>query len=309
MEHISVLKKETIELLNIKSNGIYLDFTLGRGGHSSEILKRLSKGKLIAFDLDETAIKESKPILDKVSSNYELIHSNFKYFDKELSKRNISKVDGILIDLGVSSPQFDDPSRGFSYNFDTTLDMRMDLKSKLTAKYIINNYSLNELTRVFKDYGEDKDAYKIAKAIIKERETKEINTTFELIEIIKKNKSRIELNKKGHPAKQIFQALRIEVNDEINSLKETIFKALDYLNKDGILVIISFHSLEDRIVKQAFNKVSKVIGDRNDDYSLPNKNDVHFKLINKDVIIASEEELKNNRRAKSAKLRAIKRIN
>lgn len=307
MKHISVLLNESINALNIKGNGIYLDLTLGRGGHASEILKRLTTGHLYAFDLDEEAIKESEPRLKAISNNFTLIHSNYKYFSDILIKNNIDKVDGILLDLGVSSPQFDDPSRGFSYNYNSILDMRMDKSNGKTAKDIVNNYSLKDLVNIFREYGEEKDAYKIALNIVKERETKLIETTFELVEIIKKSKSFKELNKKGHPAKQVFQALRIEVNDELNSLKETLDKAIKYLSPNGRLAVISFHSLEDRIVKQAFNNVSKIQGNRNDDYSIPNNN-LSYKLVNKDIIIPSNEELINNPRSKSSKLRVLERI-
>ncbi|MCQ2787087.1 MAG: 16S rRNA (cytosine(1402)-N(4))-methyltransferase RsmH [Bacilli bacterium] len=301
MKHIPVLKDEAIKLLNIKPDGIYLDFTLGRAGHSSEILKRLTTGKLIAFDLDKDAIKESKTILDKISHNYEIIHSNYCDFDKYVK----SKVDGILIDLGVSSPQFDDPSRGFSYKVDAPLDMRMKLNNKVTAKELVNSLSINKLTKILREYGEEKDAFKIANNIIKSRP---INTTFELVNIIKKSKSNKELNKKGHPAKQTFQALRIAVNDELNSLAVALPKALKALKKDGRLVIITFHSLEDRIVKQAFNKVSKVIGNRDDDYKLPSENKIEYALLNKSIIVAGSKELIYNPRSKSAKLRGIKKI-
>ncbi|MCQ2795065.1 MAG: 16S rRNA (cytosine(1402)-N(4))-methyltransferase RsmH [Bacilli bacterium] len=301
MNHIPVLKDEAIKLLNIKPSGVYLDFTLGRAGHSKEILKRLTTGKLIAFDLDKDAIKESKIILDKISHNYEIIHSNYCDFDKYVK----DKVDGILIDLGVSSPQFDDPSRGFSYKVDAPLDMRMDLDNKVTAKELVNSLSLNELTKILRDYGEEKDAFKIANNIVKSRP---IETTFELVNIIKKSKSNKELNKKGHPAKQTFQALRIAVNDELNSLAFVLPKALKALKKDGRLIIITFHSLEDRMVKQAFNKVAKVIGNRNDDYQLPSKAKIEYALLNKDVIIPNIKELENNPRSKSAKLRGIKKL-
>ena len=307
MKHIPVLEKEAIELLNIKPDGTYLDLTLGRAGHSSSILKRLKNGRLIAFDLDESAIKESESVLSKISKNYFLVHANFKYFDNTLKQLSINKVDGILMDLGVSSPQFDDPRRGFSYNYDSLLDMRMDLNNKLTAKKVVNTYSLSELTRIFREYGEEKDAYKIANNIIKARNKKEITTTFELVDIIKKSKTFKELSKIGHPAKQVFQALRIEVNDELNSLKETLSKSLGYLNKDGRLVVISFHSLEDRIVKQEFNKVSKLVGDREDSNVIP-INKLEYQLVNKDIITPSSEEIIFNRRAKSAKLRAVRKL-
>ncbi|MCQ2792232.1 MAG: 16S rRNA (cytosine(1402)-N(4))-methyltransferase RsmH [Bacilli bacterium] len=304
MKHISVLKEEAIKLLNVKPSGVYLDLTLGRAGHASEILKRLTTGKLIAFDLDETALKESKVILDKISNRYQLIHSNYRYFDHYVKE----KVDGIILDLGVSSPQFDDASRGFSYQVNAPLDMRMDLTNPITAKKLVNTLSLQELTKIFREYGEEKDAYQIAKNIVKAREEKEIITTFDLVNIIKQSKSNKTLAKKGHPAKQVFQALRIKVNDELNSLTEALFKCLKALKKDGRLVVISFHSLEDRIVKQAFSQVTSFQGNRNDDYQLPSQKQFEYVLLNKKVIVPSNKELTNNPRSKSAKLRGIKKI-
>lgn len=303
MKHIPVLLKETIKILNIKPSGIYLDLTLGYGGHSKAILKKLNKfGKLIAFDIDEDAIKSSSKLLKKFS-NFEIIYSNYKFFDIELKKRNINKVDGILIDLGVSSPQLDNVNRGFSYNKNAQLDMRMNKNNKLTASFIVNNYSLSELNRIFKEYGEEKKAFRIASEIIKFRKKKKIDTTFELAYIIKKNKK----NKKKHPAKNIFQSLRIEVNDEINNLKEVLSKALYFLKENGVLVVISFHSLEDRIVKKKFNDMTKIIGNRDDTYDLPISKK-EFELVNKHVITPSEKEKKENYRSRSAKLRAITKI-
>lgn len=304
MKHIPVLLKETIKILNVKPNGIYLDLTLGYGGHSKAILQKLNKfGKLIAFDIDEDAIKSSSKLLKKFS-NFEIISSNYKFFDIELNKRNIDQVDGILIDLGVSSPQLDNVNRGFSYNKDSSLDMRMDKNNKLTADFIVNKYSLSELIRIFKEYGEEKKAFQIANEIIKFRNKQKINTTFDLVNIIKK----IKKNQKKHPAKNIFQALRIEVNDEINNLKEVLSKALNFLNKNGILVVISFHSLEDRIVKRKFNDLTKTIGNRNDVDDLLTNQKKEFKLINKHVIVPTNKEIKKNHRSRSAKLRAIKKI-
>lgn len=305
-KHIPVLLNETIDLLQIKKNGIYLDLTLGRGGHSSEILKRLNgTGLLIGVDQDITAIEESKPRLSKINSNFKLVKSNFKDLDKILEQLNIKSVDGILMDLGVSSPQFDDGERGFSYNFDAKLDMRMDQSQDLTAEKIVNTYSLQDLTRIFKEYGEDKYSYQIAKEIVKEREKKPIESTFELVDIIKKSKPERELKKVGHPAKQVFQALRIEVNHELDVLKEALNKALKALNHKGRLVVITFHSLEDRIVKNCFKSVAVIEGDR---FDLPLMSKVpDYTLINKKVIVADEKEINENRRSKSAKCRAIER--
>lgn len=309
MKHVSVLLNEAIDALQIKSDGEYVDLTLGRAGHSSEILKRLDKGFLYAFDKDQTAIDESFEKLSSISNKFKIIHDDFRNFRHDLDENNISLVDGILVDLGVSSPQFDDESRGFSYRNDSRLDMRMDQSQSKTAYDVVNTYSLNELTTVFREYGEDKYSYQIAKKIIQVRENKPIETTFELVDIIKSVKPQKELLKKGHPAKQIFQALRIEVNDEINALKEMIDDAINSLNVGGRLVVISFHSLEDRIVKNAFNKVSKVEGSRHDVFTLPSLDDEpKYRLVNKGVILPSEEEMENNPRSKSAKMRVIERV-
>lgn len=310
LKHTPVLLDEVISLLNIQKDGVYLDLTLGRAGHASEILKRLSlKGKLIGFDQDLEAIKHSKIVLSKISKNFEALHANFVTFPDVLKKLNIYEVDGILLDLGVSSPQFDDPNRGFSYRSDAPLDMRMDISQKLTAREIVNFYSLAELVKVFRDYGEDKYSYQIAKNIIKARENKLIETTGELVEIIKASKPMKELAKKGHPAKQIFQSLRIEVNSELEVLEKTLAKALSYLKPKGRLAIISFHSLEDRLVKQMFNKKAKIEGTRKNDFLLPHQIKIgEFRLVNRKVICPSLEEQIKNPRSKSAKLRVIERI-
>lgn len=306
-KHIPVLLNEVIEGLNIKKDGTYVDLTLGRGGHSEEILKRLTTGLLIGVDQDEEAIKESSLRLAKYSKNLKIVKSNFVRIDEVLAKLNIKKVDGVLMDLGVSSPQFDEGDRGFSYRFDSELDMRMDQQNNpLTAKKIVNEYSLNELTRVFRDYGEEKYSYQIAKTIVKERETKPINTTNELVDIIKRSKPSKELKKAGHPAKQVFQALRIEVNDELNVLEETLMKVTSLLNKKGRLAVISFHSGEDRIVKEWFKKLTVIEGNR---YDLPLQNEkIEFELVNKKVIVPSAKELEENHRSVSSKLRIIEKL-
>ncbi len=308
-EHKSVLLNEAIEGLNIKEDGIYIDMTLGRGGHSKEILKRIKNGFLYCFDQDEEAISYSKNVLKEVGSNFEIIETNFKNLKDELQKRNVKKVDGILFDLGVSSPQFDEDYRGFSYRFDSPLDMRMNQNSSLTAKKIVNSYSLNDLVKIFKEYGEEKYAYNIAKNICKVRESKEINTTFELVDIIRNSIPKKFLYTGKHPAKQVFQALRIEVNDELNVLRIALKDALESINVDGRLVVITFHSLEDRIVKNLFREYSFVKGDRKNDYLLPNEiKKADYELVNKHCITASEEELNFNPRSHSAKLRIIKKV-
>ena len=307
-EHIPVLLNEVIENLNINPDGIYIDLTLGRAGHSSEILKRLSnKGKLIGFDQDIDAIQASIERLSKISSNFEVIKSNFENVKDELLKRGITKVDGILADLGVSSPQFDQGDRGFSYRFDAKLDMRMDQNANLSAYEIVNTYSLIDLTRIFREYGEEKYAYEIAKRIVREREQKPVETTFELVDIIKRSLPSKELSKKGHPAKQVFQALRIETNRELEVLETMLKDGLELLSSKGRMAIITFQSLEDRIVKNIFKEVSTPKATPRWMPSLPEDQKVDYQLINKKVIVASEEELKRNPRSESAKLRVIER--
>ena len=305
-EHIPVLLNEAIEGLNINPSGAYVDLTLGRGGHSSEILKRLTDGKLYCFDKDSEAIEESKAKLSSISNHFVIFHNDFRNLKEVLTAANVKKVDGILADLGVSSPQFDEDERGFSYKGSAVLDMRMDKRQEKTAAYVVNNYSLNELVRIFKDYGEEKYAYSIAKNIVAHRP---LNSTDELVDIIKKAKPMKELTKKGHPAKQVFQALRIEVNDELKALEEMLYQALDILNINGRLVIITFHSLEDRIVKNVFKDVSTLKGSRINVYALPNEEDEpKYRLINRKIILPSEEELLRNHRSKSAKMRIIERV-
>lgn len=305
-KHVPVLLKEAIDLLQIKNGGIYVDLTLGRAGHSSEILKRLhGSGLLIGVDQDIEAIKESEPKLASINSNFKLVKSNFSDLDEILEQLKIRNVDGILMDLGVSSPQFDDRERGFSYNLDAKLDMRMDQSQKLNAWDVVNTYPLKELLRIFKEYGEEKYAYPIAKGILKQRSIQPIDTTYELVEIIKKNKPEKELRKIGHPAKQVFQALRIEVNKELEVLQIALKKALAALKSGGRLVVITFHSLEDRIVKNFFKEASVIEGNR---YDIPLQlKEPDYRLINKKVIVASEEEIQTNHRSKSAKLRAIEK--
>ena len=307
-EHVSVLLNEAIDALNIKKDGIYVDLSLGRGGHSSKILEKLTTGKLYCFDQDKEAIEQSRPRLEKISSNFEIIKSNFRNFKEELEKRGISKVDGILMDLGVSSPQFDNEERGFSYKGSARLDMRMDQEQSLDAYEVINNYSLNELCRIFREYGEDKYYYQIARKIVQNRIDSPIETTDELVDIIKSCKPQKELMKKGHPAKQIFQAIRIEVNDELGALKEALQKAIDIIDKNGRIVVISFHSLEDRIVKNMFNSVAKIQGDRLNLYTLPDEIEKpKYELVNNKIIVPSEKEMEVNSRSKSAKMRILTR--
>ena len=307
--HVSVLLNEAIDALNVKEDGTYVDLTLGRGGHSKEILKRLTTGHLYAFDKDDEAIEESKKNLEEFSKKVTIIRDDFRNFRQNLENLGIKKVDGILLDLGVSSPQFDEGNRGFSYRENSRLDMRMDTRQKLTAFDVVNTYSVGELTRIFREYGEDKYSYQIARKIVEKRQQKPVETTLELVEIIKASKPQKELAKKGHPAKQIFQALRIEVNDELGALKDALKDALEVLNIGGRIAVITFHSLEDRITKVMFQNVSKVEGTRKNVFALPTKDDEpDFKLVNNKVILPSEKEQEINPRSKSAKLRAIERV-
>lgn len=304
--HKSVLLEESIELLNIKENGVYVDCTLGYGGHSSEILKRIKTGFLFAFDQDEDAIKFSNDRLSKVSNNFEIIKSNFANLSEELKKRNVTKVDGIIFDLGVSSPQLDCDERGFSYHNDALLDMRMDKNNPLSAYIIVNTYSYDKLVDVLRKYGEEKYASSIVKNIIKAREEKEIRTTLELVDIIKKSVPMKKMREK-HPARQTFQALRIEVNNELNVLESGINQAIDLLGINGRLCVITFHSLEDRIVKNIFRKMSEVDSKIKGLPFIPNEYLPKVKVIGKSIVPSNKETEENNR-SRSARLRVIEKI-
>ena len=309
-KHIPVLLNESIEGLNIKPDGIYVDCTMGGAGHSSEILKRLSeKGKLICFDQDDYAINKGQEKLSKIGSNYKIIKSNFVNIKSELQKLNINKVDGVLYDLGVSSFQFDIKERGFSYNMEGDLDMRMNTDQYLKAYDIVNYYSFDELKDIFYKYGEEKYSPLIAKKIIKERENKIIKTTTELSDIILAAVPAHVRRSGKHPAKKIFQALRIAVNDELNVFEKSLKDALSILKVDGRIAVITFHSLEDRICKTVFKdkvEVNIPAGIPILEKEIDKKR--KFKLINNKVIIASDKELNDNNRSHSAKLRIIERI-
>ena len=305
--HESVLLKEVVESLNLKDDSIVVDMTLGFAGHSSQILKRIKNGYLFAFDQDEEALAYSKDKLSTIASNFQIIDSNFVYAKDKLKELGVDKVDGILYDLGVSSPQLDEDYRGFSYRFDAPLDMRMDKDNKLTAKIIVNTYSYEDLKKIFKDYGESKFSSSIAKNIVKYRETKEIETTLELVDIIKDSVPYKERIKK-HPAKQIFQALRIEVNKELEVLEKSLDDSLSILNVGGRIAVITFHSLEDRIVKKKFNEITEIDPLSKGLPNIPLDKLPDFKLITKKGIKASKEELLHNNRAHSATLRVIERI-
>lgn len=307
-KHYSVLLEESIEGLHIREDGIYVDGTLGRGGHSSEILKRIPKGHLYAFDRDETAIAESRVRLEAIADNFTLIHANFSQMREKLAAYGITEVDGMLFDLGVSSPQFDEASRGFSYRFDAPLDMRMDQSQTLDAYEVVNHWDYHQLLEIFYKYGEDKFSKQIARKIEKRREEKPIETTFELVDVIKSALPSKVLNAKGHPAKKIFQAIRIAVNDELGELAMLLDEALDMLAVNGRLCVISFHSLEDRMVKEAFVKASSVPQIDKRIPMLPKDMPIPpYRLISKKPISAGHEELEENNRSHSAKLRIIER--
>ena len=305
MKHKSVLLKESIDFLNIKENGIYVDATLGYGGHSLEILKRNKEGFLFAFDQDSEAILYSTERL-KEYHNFKIIKSNFANMQECLAKYNITKVDGILFDIGVSSMQLDEDYRGFSYHCDAPLDMRMDTDSNFSAYNVVNDYDYNELVRVIRDYGEEKYATSIAKNIIKSREEKKIETTLELVEIIKKSMPFKEM-RDGHPARKTFQAIRIEVNHELDVLEKGIIEAIDLLNVGGRLCIITFHSLEDRIVKNIFRKYSEIDSKFIKLPDVPLEYMPKLKIISKGIV-PSDEELLDNNRARSARLRVVEKI-
>lgn len=305
--HYSVLLKESIEMLSIKPDGIYVDCTLGGGGHSLEILKKLTTGHLYAFDQDKYAIEKAQLRLNEYLDKLTIINTNFANILPALNDLGIEHVDGIIYDLGVSSFQFDIPERGFSYRFDGPLDMRMNQDDSLSAYDIINNYSENELKRILYEYGEEKFAPSIARSIVKTRATKPIETTFELVEVIKKALPAAVLRKPGHPAKQTFQALRIEVNGELDVLKESLEDALKLLNKEGRVVVITFQSLEDRIVKQLFKKYTTLDIPKGLPY-VPDYMKVEYKLVNTKVILPSDEELAENQRSHSAKMRGIEKL-
>lgn len=303
--HISVLLNESIENLAIKEDGIYVDCTLGFAGHSSQILKRITRGCLFAFDQDGEAIKYSKKTLDQISNNYEIINTNFVNLKEELNKRNITKVDGILFDLGVSSYQLDEEERGFSFHKDAKLDMRMNQNQVLSAYEVVNEYSFEDLTRIFFEYGEEKYAKSIAKNIVKERENKKIETTLELVEIIK-NSVPEKYKRNHHPGRKVFQAIRIEVNKELDVLKKALKDAIDMLNPSGRLCVITFHSLEDRIVKNIFKEYSHVPEIYKGMPDVPDEFKAKVKIIDK--IKPSKKEIENNNRSRSAILRVLEKL-
>lgn len=303
--HKTVLLNEAIDNLNVKEDGIYVDATLGFGGHSGLILKRVKRGFLFAFDQDEMAIEYSDKKLSEIGNNYEIIKSNFVNLKEELNKRGINKIDGIVFDLGVSSPQLDIPERGFSYHNDAPLDMRMDRDKEFSAYDVVNTYSYNDLVRILREYGEEKYASSIANNIIRTRENKKIETTLELVEVIKKSMP-YKAMKDSHSARKTFQAIRIEVNNELGVLRDALEEAIEMLNVGGRISVITFHSLEDKIVKEIFNKYSKVDSSLSKLPFIPKEYLPKFKLIAN--ITPSKEELEENNRARSSRLRVIERI-
>ncbi len=308
MEHYSVLLNESLDLLQINPEGIYVDGTLGRGGHSSKIAEKLTTGHLYSFDKDQTAIEESKKRLEPWKEKVTLIHSDFSNMKEKLNELGITEIDGLILDLGVSSPQFDDPERGFSYRFDARLDMRMDQSQALSAYEVINEYEQKDLAQIFRKYGEEQFAGPIARKIVERRQKEAIATTFDLVNVVKEALPMKVKAKKGHPAKKVFQAVRIEVNHELSSLEIGLKDGLEMLKKGGRAAVITFHSLEDRIVKEMFvehastEKVDKRIP------LLPDQiKEADYQLLNKKPILPSDTENEENNRSHSAKLRGIER--
>ena len=301
--HESVLLKESIDNLNLKENSIIVDCTLGYGGHSSEILKRISKGYLYAFDQDEEAITYAKERLNAIAQNYEIIHTNFVNLKEEMEKRNVNP-DGILFDLGVSSPQLDEAERGFSYHKDARLDMRMNQEQKLSAYEVVNNYSYENLKEILLKYGEEKYAGSIAKGIINKRKSKSIETTLELAEIVKESVPEKYRNK-SHPARKTFQAIRIEVNDELNVFEKALKESLEIIKPGGRICVITFHSLEDKICKRIFNESSSLPPELKKLPIVPKEYEPKYKLIAS--ISPTDTEINQNKRSRSSHLRVIER--
>jgi len=306
-KHKSVLLQETISSLNLKDNDIIVDATLGYGGHSSYILDRIKKGHLFAFDQDSEAIRHSTSRLSMIGTNFTIIKSNFSNMREKLLELGVEKVDGVLFDLGVSSPQLDDKERGFSYHQDAKLDMRMDQSQSFSAYDVVNTYTKDELSRIFKKYGEDKFANNIAKKIVEYRENKPIETTLELVDIVKTAvPMKFRLDK--HPARQIFQAIRIEVNHELDVIEPALEQALSLLKVGGRVAVITFHSLEDRLVKNYFKEKCMIDEKLKGMPNVPDEYLPDFSLVTNKPILPSNLEIEENPRARSAKLRVIQRI-
>ena len=308
--HVTVMLHETIDMLDVKPDGIYVDATLGGAGHSEYLLSKLSeKGHLYAFDQDQNAIdnaqKRLAPYIEKGMVTF--IKDNFRHLQARLQEAGVQEIDGICYDLGVSSPQLDQRERGFSYKKDAPLDMRMNQEASLTAYEVVNRYDYHDLVRIFFKYGEDKFSKQIARKIEQARQVKPIETTTELAEIIKSAKPTKELKKKGHPAKQIFQAIRIEVNDELGAADESIQQAMDMLALEGRISVITFHSLEDRLTKQLFKEASTVEVPKGLPF-IPDELKPKMELVSRKPILPSKEELEANNRSHSAKLRVARKI-
>lgn len=300
--HKSVLLEECIAYLNLKEGSTVVDCTLGYAGHSSEVLKRIKRGFLFAFDQDKEAIASSEDKLSKIASNYEIIPANFCHLKEELAKRNIEAVDGILYDLGVSSPQLDEGERGFSFHQDAKLDMRMDQSQFLTADEVVNHYDYDTLVDIFHRYGEEKYAASIARGIVEERP---IHTTLELVEVIKRHVPE-KYRREKHPARKVFQAIRIEVNNELEVFEDSLKQALELLRPGGRICVITFHSLEDKICKDIFRGVTELKEELKSLPVVPLEYLPKYKLIK--TIVPSKKELEENPRSRSAKLRVIERI-
>ena len=308
--HVTVLLHETIDMLDVKPDGVYVDATLGGAGHSEYLLGKLSEsGHLYAFDQDQHAIENAKtrlsPFIERGMVTF--IKGNFRQLKERLNELGVIEIDGICYDLGVSSPQLDERERGFSYKKDAPLDMRMNQEASLTAYEVVNSYDYHDLVRIFFKYGEDKFSKQIARKIEQARAIKPIETTTELAEIIKSAKPAKELKKKGHPAKQIFQAIRIEVNDELGAADESIQQAMDLLAIGGRISVITFHSLEDRLTKQLFKEASTVEVPKGLPF-IPDELKPKMELVNRKPILPSQEELEENNRSHSAKLRVAQKI-
>lgn len=310
-KHVTVLLNEAVAGLNVRLDGTYVDATLGGVGHSSAILNQLTTGRLYSFDQDQTAIKYNQQHLKKFINDGRsiLIEDNFRNLETALSKNGVKSVDGVVYDLGVSSPQFDDAQRGFSYKLDAPLDMRMNQQQALSAMNVVNEWPYEKLVKILYRYGEERFARQIARKIERRRENEPIKTTFELVEVIKEAIPAAARRHGGHPAKKTFQAIRIAVNDELGALEDSLEQALELLNIGGRISVITFQSLEDRLVKTMFHEQVSLADELPPGLPvIPPEMQPKFKLINKKPILPSQEELANNHRAHSAKLRIIERI-
>ena len=304
-KHIPVMLREAIDFLKIKSDGIYVDATLGGAGHSKEILKRIPEGHLYCFEQDSFAIEVSEKKLRQIGENFTIINANFKDMKAKLSELGVHEIDGIRYDLGVSSFQLDIANRGFSYHLDAPLDMRMDLTNPKSAMDVVNGYSYDDLKRIFYEYGEEKNAPLIAKRIVCERQVKPITTTLELVEVVKKALPSKILRRVKHPARQVFQAIRIEVNNELTAFEDSVKQSCSLIKSGGRCVVITFHSLEDRICKREFQNLTEVKTPK----GLPVRNEIeaNFKIVTRKPVLPQASEFKENPRSQSAKMRVIEK--